>query len=119
MYNVVPLLPGDKVTIQSGHLQGWGQPTLAMTHLYMMMLTNRNALIVKLNLITMPEQIIKVSECQPTTVWRIVVLFTKQRQQLLASECQPTTVWRIVVLFTKQRQQLLASREITGQSPAV
>ncbi|GEE36870.1 hypothetical protein EC1380_02545 [Escherichia coli O145:H28] len=38
--------------------------------------------------ITMPEQIIKVSECQPTTVWRIVVLFTKQRQQLLASrEC--------------------------------
>lgn len=49
------------------------------------MLTNRNTLIVKLNLITMPEQIIKVSECQPTTVWRIVVLFTKQRQQLLAS----------------------------------
>ncbi|ELW44631.1 hypothetical protein EC950083_0389, partial [Escherichia coli 95.0083] len=39
----------------------------------MKMLTNRNTLIVKLNLITMPEQIIKVSECQPTTVWRIVV----------------------------------------------
>ena len=85
MNNVVPLLPGDKVKIQSGHLHGWGQPTLAMTHLYMMMLTNRNALIVKLNLITMPEQTIKVSECQPTTVRRIVVLFTKQRQQPLAS----------------------------------
>lgn len=85
MNNVVPLLPGDKVKIHSGHLQGWGQPTLAMTHLYMMMLTNRNALIVKLNLIIMPEQTIKVSECQPTTVRRIVVLFTKQRQQLLAS----------------------------------
>ena len=39
----------------------------------MKMLTNRNALLVKLNLITMPEQTIKVSECQPTTVWRIVV----------------------------------------------
>ena len=88
MNNVMPLLPGDKVKIHSGHLQGWGQPTPAMTHLYMKMLTNRNALIVKLNLITMPEQTIKVSECQPTTVWRIVVLFTKQRQQLLASrEC--------------------------------
>ncbi len=45
---------------------------LTTTHLYMKMLTNRNTLIVKLNLITMPEQIIKVSECQPTTVWRIV-----------------------------------------------
>lgn len=84
MNNVVPLLPGDKVKFFSGHLQGWGQPTLAMTHLYMKMLTNRNALIVKLNFITMMEQTIKVSECQPTTVWRIVVLFTKQRQQLLA-----------------------------------
>ncbi len=72
--------------IHSGHLQGWGQPTPTTTHLYMKMLTNRNTLIVKLNLITMPEQIIKVSECQPTTVWRIVVLFTKQRQQLLASQ---------------------------------
>lgn len=80
MNNVMPLLPGDKVKIHSGHLQGWGQPTPTTTHLYMKMLTNRNALIVKLNLITMPEQTIKVSECQPTTVWRIVVLFTKQRQ---------------------------------------
>ncbi|XPE66689.1 hypothetical protein ACNKHR_06115 [Shigella flexneri] len=35
------------------------------------MLTNRNTLIVKLNLITMPERIIKVSKCQPTTVWRM------------------------------------------------
>ena len=88
MNNVVPLLPGDKVKIHSGHLQGWGQPTPTTTHLYMKMLTNRNALIVKLNLITMPEKIIKVSECQPTTVWRIVVLFTQQRQQLLAGrEC--------------------------------
>ena len=74
--------------IHSCHLIGGGQPTPTTTHLYMKMLTNRNTLIVKLNLITMPEQIIKVSECQPTTVWRIVVLFTKQRQQLLASrEC--------------------------------
>lgn len=88
MNDVVPLLPGDKAKIHSGHLQGWGQPTPTTTHLYMKMLTNRNTLIVKLNLITMPEQTIKVSECQPTTVWRIVVLFTKQRQQLLASrEC--------------------------------
>src|SRR5699024_4963349 len=88
MNNVVPLLPGDKVKIFSGHLQSWEQPTLAMTHLYMKMLTNRNTLIIKLNLITMTAQTIKVSECQPTTVWRIVVLFTKQRQQLLASrEC--------------------------------
>lgn len=79
MNNVVPLLPGDKVKIFSGHLQSWEQPTLAMTHLYMKMLTNRNTLIIKLNLITMTEQTIKVSECQPTTVWRIVVLFTKQR----------------------------------------
>lgn len=84
MNNVVPLLPGDKVKIFSGYLQGWGQPTLAMTHLYLKMLTNRNPLLIKLNLITMMEQTIKVSECQPTTVWRIVVLFTKQRQQLLA-----------------------------------
>lgn len=85
MNNVVPLLPGDKVKIQSGHLQGWGQPTLATSHLYSNMLTNRNSVLVKLNLITMLEQTIKVSECQPTTVWRIVVFFTKQRQQLLAS----------------------------------
>src|SRR5699024_12686399 len=88
MNNVMTLAPSEKVKIHSGHLKGWGQTTQAMTHLYMKMLTNRNALIVKLNLITMPEQTIKVSECQPTTVWRIVVLFTKQRQQLLASrEC--------------------------------
>ena len=88
MNNVVPLLPGDKVKIFSRHLPCWGVPNPAMTHLYMKMLTNRNALFVKLNLITMTEQTIKVSECQPTTVWRIVVLFTKQRQQLLAGrEC--------------------------------
>ncbi len=84
MNNVVPLLPGDKVKFLGGHLQCWGQPALATTHLYMKMLTNRNALIVKLNFIAMTEQTIKVSECQPTTVWRVVVFFTKQRQQLLA-----------------------------------
>lgn len=88
MNNVVPLLPGDKVKILSGHLQGWGQPTLATTLIYMNIFTNRNSVLVKLNFFAMMEQAIKVSECQPTTVWRIVVFFTKQRQQLLASrEC--------------------------------
>lgn len=61
MNNVVPLLPGDKVKIFSRHLPCWGVPNPAMTHLYMKMLTNRNALFVKLNLITMTEQTIKVS----------------------------------------------------------
>lgn len=77
MNNIVPLLPCDKVEILSGQLQYWRQPTLATTLIYMNMLTNRNPVIVKLNLIAMTEQTIKVSECQPTTVWRIVVLFTK------------------------------------------
>ena len=94
MNNVMPLLPGDKVKIHSGHLQGWGQPTQAMTHLYMKMLTNRNALIVKLNLITMPEQTIKVSECQPTTVWRIVVLFKAASATAGGPEVRYLPLWQ-------------------------
>ncbi|GCV50671.1 hypothetical protein HmCmsJML023_02940 [Escherichia coli] len=43
MNKVVPLFPRDKVKIHSGHLHGWGQPTHAMTQLYMLMLTNRKA----------------------------------------------------------------------------
>ncbi len=57
MNNVVPLSPGDKVKIFSSYLQG--RTANADNDYYMNMLTNRNPLIIKLNLITMPKQTIK------------------------------------------------------------